>query len=163
MNSLALLLTGLQASPQTPIDFVGIAGILGTLLGTALGAFVTWKIQNLQLAHEDKTRYHERKLAIYADFTQAANEIVAIIAAGNEIILRPKKLEATRREIESFELIRLVASKDVWKVTATIHEQLAKVMKAEQSGSQPDLNDFNKSVANFVMEARKEIGIDKLG
>ena len=54
MNSLTLFLTALQDSPQASVDWVGIAGIVGTLLGAALGSFVTWKIQSLQLAHEDK-------------------------------------------------------------------------------------------------------------
>jgi len=61
----------------TSVDVVAIAGIAGTLLGTALGAWVTWKIQARQLEHEDKTRFHDRRLATYAEFGGACNAVMA--------------------------------------------------------------------------------------
>jgi len=58
--------TVLLPSRSAGVDFVALAGIAGTLLGTALGAFVTWKIQKYQLQHEDRTRFHDRRLTVYA-------------------------------------------------------------------------------------------------
>jgi hypothetical protein len=48
---------------------VGISAIIGTLLGTLIGAGVTLWVQMTQRKHEDRTRFHEERLKIYAEYT----------------------------------------------------------------------------------------------
>ena len=56
------------------VALAGIAaGIAGTLLGTGLGGWLTWKVLERQLEHADKTRFHERRLDIYATYTGAVS------------------------------------------------------------------------------------------
>ncbi len=160
MNSLTLFLTALQDSPQASVDWVGIAGIVGTLLGAALGSFVTWKIQSLQLAHEDKTRFHERKLAIYSDFTASASVIIAIKRTDSERILLTRLAEAQESEIKNFELLRYVASQNVFKAAISIHGLLTKLTDAQETISDSESHAFYQTIADFSFEARKELGVD---
>ena len=45
--------------------------VLGTVAGTGIGAFVTWKVQERQLQHQDQTRFHERRIVTYAAYMEA--------------------------------------------------------------------------------------------
>src|ERR1035437_9114472 len=86
----------------TTKDLVAIAGIIGTLAGAALGAVVTAKVQERQLAHENATRFHEQRILAYAKFNQAAGFAVAACKTGTN------STKAIEEVIESWESLRLI-------------------------------------------------------
>ena len=134
-------------------DVVAIAGILGTLVGAALGAFVTWKIQQLQLKHENETRFHEHRLATYAEFTAAANLIMAGLPFGADVA------EHRKTAIRSWETLRIIASAPVINAAALVHADLA----LESRGGIQDVTAFTKSynlhVAHLMNAIRAELGV----
>jgi phage-related tail fiber protein len=158
VNVLAFLMSALQAPQQNSVDLVAIAGIVGTLLGTALGSFVTWKIQARQLAHADRTRFHERRLAVYAEFTNAANQIVASIKVGSVV-----DVSAMRKQIESYDLLRLVATGTVKNAADAVYNAVLQVQRAGNPTPDTVFQQFNTQVYNFITKAREEIGVDKMG
>ena len=68
------------------IDWTAIAGIAGTLIGVVVGSIATWiiqkkqiensyKLQKRQLEHADKTRFHDKKMELYAEFISTAMDL----------------------------------------------------------------------------------------
>jgi len=136
------------------IDFVAVAGILGTLLGTAIGALVTWKIQERQLLHEDKTRFHDRRLTVYAAFNTACNNIIASFAVDqsfSEIHLPAM--------FQNFEILRLIASEPVCDVANRVHALVGQAMRSNISQSSDLVSSFNKEMSNLCLAIRKEVGV----
>src|SRR5437660_10505897 len=97
------------ASATVNID--AIAGIVGTLLGTIVGAVITWQVQRRQFEHEDETRFHDRRLTVYAEFNDACDKVSSTVLSGGA----PGPHMATA--VRAYEMLRLVASRPV-KVAA---------------------------------------------
>ena len=123
-----------------------------------LGSYVTWKIQARQLAHEDKTRFHERRLAVYTEFTTTANRIIAAIKVGPTV-----DADAMLKFSESYELLRLVATTVVMEAALSVHSAVIQVEQAGRPIPDPVNQEFNEQLSAFITKAREEMGVDELG
>jgi len=133
------------------VDIVAIAGIVGTLLGTILGAVITWKVQQRQFAHEDSTRFHDRRLAVYAEFTDACPKVVAERLAGTPF------LQDQARLIVSFETLRLVATAPVAQAATQVHGIVHQVIQSPNP--QALVPQFNINMALLGTGMRAELGV----
>jgi hypothetical protein len=140
--------------PSMAHDYVALAGIAGTLLGTALGAFVTWKIQKYQLEHEDRTRFHDRRLTVYADFNDACQQTVGAIQAG----LPFDQFQGD--VVKTFEMLRLVASPVVFARARDVHGSVGAITDGQPSNRPMLLVSYNAQMVALVNAMRTEIGVD---
>ena len=141
--------------PQTGADVVAIAGIVGTLLGTLggalIGAFVTSRVQQRQLAHEDETRFHARRLAVYAEFRDACGKVAAAIATGQPY------LSDNARAIVSFETLRLVATAPVVEAATLVSGIVLQLTQAPNP--QALMPQYNINMALLGNAMRQELGV----
>ncbi len=137
------------------INWVAIVGIIGTLAGVCVGAFVTWKIQERQFKHSDATRFQKDRLDTYAQYTGAANLAVSYW------IVNQQNPDATEKFIDLFERVRLVATDEVMKHANLLHEKFGEIQRLGSETKIPEKNllEFNLIVGNFVNAARNELRI----
>ena len=138
---------------HSAIDVVAVAGIAGTLLGALLGALVTWKVQARQLEHEDRTRFHDRRLAVYGEFNAACNMMAAAIQA------RGSFLEPQAVVIRTFESLRLVASQPVAEAATQVHATMLALATAPVTSHTALVTTFNSQMAALCRAMREEIGV----
>jgi hypothetical protein len=131
---------------------LGLAGIAGTLLGTGVGAFVTWKGQARQIEHEDRTRFHQQRLAVYAAFNDACNTMVAAIAVNLPY------LDAQAAVIRTFETLRLVASSPVVDAAGRVHAAVTALSQGSSTDHPAVIGNFNSELAALCRAMRTEIG-----
>jgi hypothetical protein len=135
---------------------IAIAGILGTLLGTALGVFVTWRIQKRQLEHEDETRFHDRRLSIYADFNYACNALIASLGTNSSTT------EDMGTFLRTWETLRLIASPRVVVAATPVHTDVMNGMLGQVSDLQSFREKFNQDMVGLLNAIREEIGVGKI-
>ena len=140
------------------IDVAAIAGIVGTLLGTALGALVAWRIQQSQIKHEDETRFHDRRLAVYAEYNDACGKVFA-----SRLATGAHSLENMARVLTAYETLRLVASKPVAVAAMQVHSIVVQLAVPTLSNGQAAAGalspQFNSSLAALGNAMRTELGI----
>ncbi len=136
-------------------DIVALAGIAGTLLGTGLGAWLTWKVLERQLKHADKTRFHERRLDIYATYTGAITRMWSRFQIGGEY--EPAEYKVVSR---NFDLLRLVGTPAVKRAGDPMLDHVSTIMKNQGPPDQPTADQFNTDMAKLVLAMRAEIGTD---
>ena len=143
------------------VAIVGIiAGIVGTLLGAALGAWGAWKVQQRQLEHEDETRFHDRRLAVYAEFNDACGKTMA-----SRLALGIHSAENMARVLNSFETLRLVASRPVVNAAMPVHAVLVELVNPQltnpqaQALAQSLAVRFNTDMHALANAMRAELGI----
>lgn len=134
-------------------DVVAIAGIIGTLAGAALGAFIPWKIQKRQLEHEDKTRFHERRLDVYAKFMEAAQESVSAVATGRRLSAPGDAF------IRVYETIRLVATPAVAGAALRVYRAVDDIELAQGAPTAAMITEYSRHVTAFIEAVRSEIGV----
>ncbi|HYL20983.1 MAG TPA: hypothetical protein VEU74_04415, partial [Gemmatimonadales bacterium] len=101
------------------VAIVGIvAGVVGTLLGATVGLLGSWWIQKRQLEHEDETRFHDRRLAVYAEFNDACGKLVSAKQVNADIATVNQHLS---RVLIAWENLRLIASGPVVAAARPIH------------------------------------------
>ena len=133
---------------------LGIAGIVGTLLGALGGALVAWWNQLRHLEHEDRTRFHEERLAVYAKFNAACNGMVSAIQTHAQFASQQRAV------IRSFETVRLIVSPPVAGVASRVNAICAAFSTAPPASHAALAAQFNSEVAALCTEMRKELGID---
>ena len=135
-----------------------LIGILGTLAGVIVGAYGSWKIQERQLEHENRSRFHDLRLAAYAEFSGAVNLVVATAEVSDE-----HDLKATGRIIETMDKITLIASTEVNQKATVVHAHVRQIISAtEKKAKAIELkNQIVKDLAAFNHAARKELDIDE--
>jgi hypothetical protein len=116
-----------ESFPWTPI--LGIAGIIGTLLGGWLGNLYAEKRQRMSELHEDRTRFHKERIELYGKLllasqscrqaaTAAARHFLGIpddtTDAKQTAALEPIKASITQLSAVA-KMVDLVASGDVRK------------------------------------------------
>jgi hypothetical protein len=55
-------------------EWTAVAGILGTLGGTGLGAWISWKIHVRTISAQEAARFHTQRLEAYTAYLGAATE-----------------------------------------------------------------------------------------
>jgi len=150
------LMTVSPPGSSDTVAIVGIvAGIIGTLLGAGLGAFVTWKIQKRQLEHEDRTRFHERRLEVYAEFNEAASEVLAAKQTGNNWVAGLARMN------KNFETLKLIASQSVIDAAIPVQGLVTDVVNdriADIPGVMPKYYGDSNALTDAM---REELGADK--
>lgn len=131
--------------------------LLGSLGGVGIGSFVTWKIQERQLAAQERTRFHEKRLEIYTEFTDACNQYMSAMQVGPQAAAQATNAQI--RLVAVFEKLRMCGSTNVFGAASVVHAICAQVMTGQANVNQVNLA-FNTSIAQVVVEARKELGID---
>src|SRR6267154_12304 len=130
------------------VDIVAIAGIVGTLLGAILGAAITWKVQQRQFAHEDRTRFHDRRLAVYAEFNEACDRVTADAHAGAADVHH------------LYQALRLIASEQVWAPARAVQATIAKLASApaaEFATLEQALTNQQRELSGAI---RRELGVE---
>ena len=140
---------------MTGVEIVALAGIAGTLLGTGLGAWVTWKVQQRQLEHADKTRFHERRLDIYATYTGAVNRMWSRFRSKTRWGWEAADYEVVSR---NFELLRLVGTPTVKGAMAPVNAHVSTIMENQDPPDQPTQDQFNVDMAKLVYAMCDELG-----
>ena len=131
-----------------------LVGILGTLSGAALGAFVTWKIQKYQLEHADRTRFHDRRLTIYAAFNDACQQVVAAAIGGLP------SAEPTAKLVTAYKMFRLMASRLVAQKAGAVHGSVCDICNAASPPTPAALAKYHSEMVALVNAIRAEIGVD---
>src|SRR6267154_3165099 len=136
------------------VDVVAIAGIVGTLLGAILGAAITWKVQQRQFAHEDRTRFHDRRLAVYAEFNEACDRVTADAHAGAADVHHLDQV------LRSYQTLRLIASEQVWAPARAVQATIAKLASApaaEFATLEQALTNQQRELSGAI---RRELGVE---
>lgn len=136
-------------------DMVGITGIVGTLLGTVVGAFVTWKIQKRQLEHEDRTRFHERRIATYAEFNVATLDVASAVTTPGA----PRPTQAIDNVLKGTETLRLIASSPVVSALTAVHRVIQQMMATNPLPPALIAQYVNANAA-LIAAMRTEIGVE---
>jgi hypothetical protein len=135
------------------VDVVAIAGIVGTLIGTLIGALVALWVQKRQLDNENKTRFHEERLKVYAEFNAASNSMMASLA------VHMQATAETAIMIRSFETLRLIASDHVSQAATRVHAIVGNALRGQivlEAGQWPT---FNAEMATLCTAMRAEVGV----
>ena|SRR2546430_7968726 len=136
--------------------WIAVAGILGTLAGTCLGAWISWRIHVRTLDAHEKARFHNQRLEAYAAFLGSANEAVGRFAfdGGHDV-------KAVGECIKSFELVRLLAGSDVNRLATVVHGTVAMVARGGKTDAERAelVARFNREVGVLVRGVRQELGV----
>ena len=138
------------------MDLAVVTGILGTLGGTAIGGFITYKVQGRQLAHVDRTRFHNHRLDAYADFVRFGNSALAGFHAG----------QVDTSAIDGFWIAmtktRLVAASGIVESAGHVADCVQQVYDEFGHGGAVDvalLDRANVALETFVQACRAELGV----
>ena len=149
MLALAQAVVTEAAVAQTRVDVVAVVGILGTLAGAGIGAGVALWVQGRQLSHENLTRFHDRRLSVYAEFNGACNKLISALASS------APPADATIF-LQSSETLRLIASEPVMEAATRVHNT---VTAARAAHTQPNVEMFNAQMAALCTAMRAEVGV----
>lgn len=155
MIELQITEIALPASGAGFDSIVAVAGILGTLGGAALGALVTWKIQRHQVEHEDRTRFHDRRVSSCAEFNAACNHIVGSLNGG-----QPVPLDHLQAFMRSWETLRLMSSIPVVLAGSVVFADVMMVIRKEVTNVDSFNTAYNAHMISLVDAVRREIGAD---
>jgi len=154
MTALPSWLQAGAAVIQAGVDVVAVAGIVGTLLGTIIGAIITWQIQRWQFEHEDETRFHDRRLTVYAEFNDACDKVSSTVLSGG--VPAPHMATAVR----AYEMLRLVASRPVRDAAGPVQTAAFALIKAPVGNRNPQMAAYNTAMATLVNVMRAELGVE---
>jgi hypothetical protein len=142
----------------TTLDLVAVAGIVGTLLagviGAALGAWATLRVQRDQREHHDRTRFHEHRVEVYSHFLDACDQLVAAWRVGNN------PGEHMRRCNETLETIRLIGTRAVSEAAFAVQAKAYACVDAQPAQREAAWQAFNATMALAAVAMRTEIGTD---
>ncbi len=128
--------------------------VTGTLLGTALGWFITSKLQRAERDHLDRIRFHEKRLATYTEFLTRAAEV--FVRMSSDSVSEPlwAHLHAARQ------MITLVATEPVVLQANAISELLSSwTSLGEAVKGREEWMFLRLGMENAV---RRELGMDTL-
>ncbi|UAK36157.1 MULTISPECIES: hypothetical protein [Nocardia] len=139
---------------------LGILGIVGTLLGTGIGAFATWEVQKQsnRAAEQREIRAYAatlraEKRAAVEEFFDIYQKIEAAVDSGDPA--RPAEL--THRMWFLHNKLALIGSDELQEPLAEIAGQLHHVYWNGGSNGQPAWQHLQNSWPKFRHAARKEV------
>jgi hypothetical protein len=142
-------------SPPSASDLVAIVGIVAGVVGTLLGVFGTLWAQRRAVEHEDRTRFHQQRLVVYAQFNDACNKYIAGVSTGVPIVQAGATLVPA--VTQAFETLRLVASLPVYDAAHKVHLIITNLNNGTLPNNPATMVQFNLVVASLVKFMRKEI------
>jgi hypothetical protein len=151
---LLLLQVSEQAVTQSSLDVLSIVvGIGGAVLGAVVGIVGTLLTQRQQLKHQDRTRFHDRRLAAYADFLSALSDAMVARRQARSV------QEHVDRCDRAVEIVNLVATGPVLAVAEQAYERISGLLDGSA-----DL-DTAFTACDEAMSAtrdamRREMGVD---
>ena len=134
-------------------NVIAIAGIVGTLLGVAIGSIMSWWIHRKSIQHADKTRFHERKLETFAQFLSTGNLLISSYAVTG-------KVNADGQMLLSQQLytITLMASQPVFEAATKTCSILVEVAKGEHADKNEQQKRFSEAMETTISRMRTELG-----
>jgi len=132
---------------------IAVAGIVGTLLGTVVGGVSAWLIQRQQLAHAERVRFHDKRLAEYANFARQSQALVN--AVRDRTPLNLAAYETAQELVLLLGRARLL--QDVLKVQEGI--RLVRRASDEPDEKNAAIESYNAARQGFLLTAREELGI----
>jgi ABC-type lipoprotein release transport system permease subunit len=139
---------------MTATEWLALAGITGTLAGTALGAWISWRIHSANLVHEERTRFHAQRLEVYAKYLAAVNAQVARFSVG-----AGWDLEQGAEILRQFGVLQLVATVPVTIAATDVHAVVHKIVSSAVTDRTALIQGFNSAAASVLTEMRKELGV----
>ena len=138
------------------MDWVAFTGICGTLLGVCVGAISAYMIQERQLRHTDKTRFHDERLAVYTEFLGLTRNMWSTYVFGGDD--NEKWME---RFTELIENIVVLGSKPVSDAAARVYQHIGDIIvTADRTKA---ANEVQKqlfgSIRDFRQAVREELGV----
>jgi hypothetical protein len=139
-------------------ELISIAGILGTLGGTGLGAWISWKIHVRTITAQEEARFHEQRLEAYTAYVGAAN-----VALSRFSMDGAWDVESRGVTIKQFELIRLVGDRDVVASLLRVHMLLLQAQSTVPAGDRAAMVvRCNAEIGIMVAAIRRELGIQAI-
>jgi hypothetical protein len=143
---------------------VGIAGIVGTLLGVHFANSAADRRDRLAQQHEDRTRFHKERVEIYARFLRASRtcrdsayksfpftlrNYGAPISQGEQAAIFERYRNAWAELTEASEMVGLVASLPVKEVADTVTELARAIVAPGSDWTAEQLNMRNTELTEF--------------
>jgi hypothetical protein len=150
---------------ETGIDWVGLAGILGTILGTLggviVGAFGAWKIQQQQLKHADDTRFQQQRLKAYTDYISSITISLGALKIGEW------DKDNMDLFLETYDIVKMIGSHKTVEVAEEVHTAFIPVFVPKQADRQRIANEITQDPSTgllshmnrFREEARRELRV----
>jgi hypothetical protein len=130
-----------------------IVGIGGTLLGAIVGVVGTLLSQRQQLAHQDRTRFHERRLETYSEFLAACDEVVR---ADRHMRVG----DGETRAGHTFQTIKLIGTTTVVRAATDVFDRTFEVVYAPSDAERiPKYSKYAEAVISMTQAVRHEIGV----
>jgi len=155
---------------------VGVAGIVGTLLGVRFANSAAGQREQLTQQHDDRTRFHKERIEIYARFLRASRtcrdaayrsapyilrNYVAAIPQGEQVAILERFRNSWAELTEASEMVGLVSSLPVKEVADRITELAHAIVVPDPELTALLLNERNTELAalegTFRAAARNEL------
>ncbi len=136
-------------------DIVAIVGIVGTLVGVCLGSLISWLIHKRSAEHADKTRFHERKLELYAQFASMGSFLISSYTVTGKF--NPEDQITFARQLKT---LILVASQPVCQAATTTGEILLEAATGEVTNRKAVNARFHDALATTITKMRVELGVE---
>ena len=139
---------------MTGIEWIALAGIFGTLAGTALGAWISWRINAANLKQQERMLFHTKRLEVYASYLAAVNALVAAFHLDGSW-----DLEQGAEAIRQFGVLQLVATEPVRRAATEVQAIVAQINSAVPPDQAPFIQHFLSISPALLQEMRAEIGV----
>ena len=159
---------------QIIITFLGIIGTIG---GVFIGYLSSNKIQNesqqhaqkmlrMQITHENKTRFYDRKIDIYFDYVKSVDELISLYGKDiqnkdDEEYLK-KALNNMDAYISGSSGIHLIAGGKTFDAYDKLHNLVCRVNEARNKNNEYDelLENLKDARAEFLVIAKVELSLE---
>lgn len=148
---------------KRPELIIGVLGILGTISGVIFGYVGALRAVEIQLEHQDRTRFQEQRLDAYTTFLERSTALVAMSH-------HARPLTGTVAEVftdtinsfnNSFKRIELSGGSEVRKLTRELHASVVAFADGQKtSGDKNAVASFTKKMNELTRAMRVELGME---
>jgi hypothetical protein len=139
---------------------IAVTGMLLTFLAGVGGAVIAGRYaleaQSRQFGQENTTRFHARRLEVYADFIASANRVAP--ALGADV---PYPASDVAAFMKVFETARLVASPAVLPRLFEVHRAVL-ALHMNPADYATAIGPINTAIANALPLMRADVGVETL-